>query len=181
MRYHYSHHGDKLFDDAVAIEPIVMLHLFWGHFIFTLWYQAGTKHFAEEISQFNLKVGIEMWKCSQCSCFVSTHYYIISSFPAHMQPTKHRRPPFCQSGSRMNWLVRVWGVDGAPIILWITLSSPRQLWKCYPPFCGDKPNCVEQDGWGAHWNPLAWGLFNPLYPECWQWHNFTHTPAQSAS
>lgn len=25
MRYHSGHHGDKLFDDAVAIEAIVML------------------------------------------------------------------------------------------------------------------------------------------------------------
>lgn len=62
-----------------------------------------------------------------------------------------------------------------PIIPWITPSSPRQLCNCYPPFCGAKPNCVEWDGWGARWNPLAWGVFSPLHPECWHGHYFKHT------
>lgn len=75
------------------------------------------------------------------------------------------------------WLVEGRGGRGrvlaCPIMPWITPSSPRQLLNSYPPFCGAKPNCVERDGRGAHWNPLAWGVFSPLRPECWHWHNFT--------
>lgn len=40
-RYCSDHHGDKLFHDAVAIEPIVMLHL-CTLFIFSLWYRTNT-------------------------------------------------------------------------------------------------------------------------------------------
>lgn len=66
------------------------------------------------------------------------------------------------------------GVLASPIMPWITPSSPRQLLNYYPPFCGAKPECVELDGRGAHWNPLAWGVFTLLLPECWHLHNFTH-------
>lgn len=89
-----------------------------------------------------------------------------------------------QLQSRMNWLVGLLGGGGVlacPIMLWITPSSPRQLLNCYPPFCGAKPNCVERDGRGAHWNPLAWVVFSPLRPECWHGHNFTHTQVYTHS
>ena len=36
-----------------------------------------------------------------------------------------------------------------PIMQWITPSPPRQLCNRYPPFCGAKPKCVEQAGWGG--------------------------------
>lgn len=72
-----------------------------------------------------------------------------------------------------------------PIMLWITPSSLQQLCNCYPPFCGDKPKFVEQNGRRAHWNPLAWGVFNlpPILLTLTQFHIHTHiyTLIQSAS
>lgn len=90
-------------------------------------------------------------------------------------PSGIRGPSICQTVSRMDWLVG-WlvGELACPIMPWITPSSPRQLLNCYPPFCGAKPECVELAGRGAHWNPLAWGVFSLLCPKCWQGHNFTH-------
>lgn len=66
-----------------------------------------------------------------------------------------------------------------PIMSWITPPSPLQLFNCYPPFCGVKPNCVELDRRGAHWKPLAWGVFSLLRSECWHGHNFIHTRAHT--
>lgn len=171
VRIWFDHHGDKLFHDAVAIEPIVMLRL-CAPFIFSLWYRAGARLIIYHCVRLSADIMfLIVWRCLDSD--------LPDPPPTPPASLRHMGGPHSAApGPEWTGWSRRCGL-ACPIMSWITPSSPLQLFNCYPPFCGVKPNCVELDRRGAHWKPLAWGVFSLLRSECWHRHNFPHTRAHT--
>ena len=169
VRYRSHHHGYKLFHDAVAIEPIVMLHL-CTRFIFILWYQTSTDpepapRSADPMRR--LSVNLTDWfmvlfhiYCKMCVS-AAERRQLTWCFGAQTDSPRHQGPSDPVQNQLVGWAGGARGGVGqcwcAPLYPGLLPPLHGNCVPVIPPFVELSPTVWT--GWGGELEPAGVGSF----------------------